>query len=358
MTGPSRSARIGTVHERIPDGSAVRPVGTTPEQVFRRGAGRVLLTWLISTVIVGGIVLAFAPRLLPRTVPVGTRALLSGAILIAALLIVAVVTLWLNNLTVRVSDARVEIGRPFRAVRSWDRTQTAFSSHVTTHYTNGIRSGSTRELVAITDGRVEKVGLPGFTRASFNALLALIAPVAPGTTAPDEQVRRVGAPQTFTPDAGSQRRNARRMLIAAVVLLVLGAVGLAVGFSIPLGEDLSMFALAGGGGILAAGIVMIPLALSSLSRAKKIPGEIVVSTTQLVIDGESIPYSGLERIWLSPVGYAAPKLTIVPRQGGKRPYLLGTASVSFLPDYPRFVDAVVGATATAGASGLVAFDRE
>ncbi|MFT4260170.1 hypothetical protein [Microbacterium sp.] len=321
------------------------------ERVFRVPLWRVLLTGLVSTCALWVVVLVAGRNFLPRTWPQQTRALVLVAGLVVALLAAAFAVLWMRNLSVHVTAARVEVRRPWLTIRSWDRARTAFGSQVTAHYSNGFRSATTRELVAVVGDRSERIVLPGFSRSDFNDLLAVLQSPEPADPAGSPVDR---GDLAFRIDSAASRTRVRRLVIAGAVAAVAGIAGGVAGMMLP---DLIDLLVALGLLIIAlAGLGALVAGLASAAVLRRVSREIVVGAQQLRVDDAPFAYTGLERIWLSPPGRQGPELRIVPRQGSSRRFALGAPGTTITPEYALLAEALDRRAGAADAR-LVAFDR-
>lgn len=333
-------------------------VSTVPaERVFRRHPLRIALGALLLSAVVSAAALFIIPGLLPRNMNISTR---GQIVLVAAIVLTIAVwvgSFWLRNIRVIVRPDTVEIGRP-GGMQAYPRATTAFRSKVTEHRTNGLRTGTTRALVVWTDGRETVIDLPGFTRAAFNELMAVLAPIAqPAAADPVAAAReRAKLPTTFRLDASAERRIGRGLLITAIALLLVSAgvalLALTPGF---LDGELSALVLL----IPFAGLAAIGFAIGAAQRyraARRTPAQIVVSHHGLRIGDVDHPYPQLTRIWLTPPAYPVHRIRLDRVAGRSITLILGSTRVSMAPSYAEFLLAL--RSETAHLPGLVSLDLE
>lgn len=327
------------------------------ERVFRRHPLRAALGALVLSVALSAATLFLLPRFLPRTMDLSTRGLIVAVVAIALTGAVWVSTFWFRNMRIVVRPDEVEIGRPGNR-ETYPRATTGFRSLITEHRMNGLRSGVTRALIVQSAGREITVELPGFPRATFNELMAVLTPIAPQRAAdPVEDARaRAHLPTVFTVDASRERRFATRLLIVALVFFAaaIGTVLLALtpGF---LEGDLSALILIAP--MTALGGVAFAIA-SGLRRrvARSAPAQVTLTRLGIRIDDVDHPYAQLTRLWLTPPAYPVQRLRIEPAAGRRLTYTLASSRITMTPDYSDFLLAL--RADTAHLPGLISLDLE
>jgi len=318
----------------------------TSAQVFRRHPVRSAVGAVVLSAVLSAAALFLLPRMLPRTMDIETRGII---VLVAAIVLTGIVCtsmLWLRNTRIVVRPDTVEIGRAGNR-ETYDRSTTAFRSKITEHRTNGIRSGITRALVVYSAGREITVDLPGFTRSTFNELMAELTPIAsPAPADPVEAARaRAQLPSSFTVDSSKERALATGLTIAAVVLLVVAAAATALAFTPGfLDSELSALVLL----IPFAGVAGIGLLIGAIQRQRvrtRIPAHISVSHHGIRLDDVDVPFAQLTRIWLTPTGYPVRRIRFERAGGRSTTHILGSNRVQMTPDYGDFLLTVRAETA-------------
>ena len=316
------------------------------ERAFRRHPARAVVSAILLSAVLSAATLFILPQFLPRRMDLSTRGMIVLAVAIALTLVVFVSILWLRNTRIVVRPDQVEVGRAGNR-EVYDRATTAFRSKITEHRTNGLRSGITRALIIEKAGREITVELPGFTRATFNDLMATLNPIAPppatdpGAPAPG----RAQLPASWTVASSGARRLANGLAIGAVVLLVVAAavvvLALQPGF---LDGELSALVLL----VPFAGLAGIVLAIGALQRRrvlKAIPAHITVSHHGLRLDDVDLPFSQLTRIWLTPPGYPVRRIRFERVAGRATVHVLGSPRVQMTPEYTALLLALRAETA-------------
>lgn len=327
------------------------------ERVFRRNPARAALTAVVVSALLSTVTLFVLPQFLPRRMDLETRGLL---VLVAAIVLTGVVftmVFWLRNTRVVVRPDTVEIGRAGNR-ETYRRAVTGFRSKIKEHRTNGIRSGVTRALVVYSGDREITVELPGFTRATFNELMALLTPIdQPAATDPVEAARaRAQLPSSFTVDASGERRLAARLSIGAAVLLMITLVGAVVAASPGFLEgELSALVLI----VPFTAVAGVGLAIGAIQRhrvARRIPQALHVGHHGIRIDDSEVPFAQLRRIWLTPTGYPVRRMRLESAAGRSTTHVLGSARVRMTPEYEQFLLAVRAESARM--PGLLRLDLE
>lgn len=325
--------------------------------VFRRHPVRAVVGAIVLSAVLSAATLFLLPRFLPRTMPIADRGVVVLVVAIALTLAVFAGFLWFRNVRVVVTPDAVEIGRAGNR-ESYPRAVTAFRPRVTEHRTNGLPSGTTRALVVYSGDREITIELPGYTRATFNALMAELAPVAqPPAESPVEAARaRAQLPSSFTVDAGPERRFATGLLLAALALLAVAAavtlVALSPGF---LDGELSALVLI----VPFAAVAAVGLGIGAIQRfrvLRSIPARITVSRQGLRLDDVEQPFAQLRRIWMTPAGYPVRRLRLDRTDGRRTRHLLASSRVTTSPDYAELLLAV--RADTAHLPGLLSLDLE
>lgn len=330
----------------------VRAVDGTAPRVFRRSLVGAAIQALVVSVVIVVAAIVVVPGLLPISTSRTTRATLTAVVIAVLLVAVWGSLLWLRNLSVIVTTERVTIRRPLGEVAAFARNETRFGSTVTQNRVNGMPSSVTRTLIARGPHGETRLDLTGFSRSTFNALIATVSPLAEAV--PDAVPRSVEA-VTFTLDATGLRARGRKIAWAAVFT---GAVSLgasAVGFRahddtlrvVGCAVAIFVFVLTFG---LAIGAAQIA------SQARRHPARVTVSGIGVSIDGTDHPYASLSRIWVTPTAYARSSIQIIDQDGCRSTWPLVAPGVSLSPDYLVFVHAL--RIATHHHPGLVALDLE
>lgn len=326
-------------------------------RVFRRHPARAVLSAIVLTVVLSAATLFLLPRFLPRQMDVETRGILVLVVAVALAVAVWLGIFWFRNVRIAVHSTTVEIGRGGNR-ETFDRATTAFRSKITEHRTNGLRSGVTRALLVHSGGREITVELPGFTRADFNELMAVLNPIdQPPAADPVEAARaRAHLPTSFTVDTSKERGFATGLTVGAVIALVAALAAVAYAFTPGFFDsDLSALVMI----VPFAGLAGIGLLIGALHRRRvlaSIPARIGVSAQGLRLDDEDEPYSQLTRIWLTPTGYPVRRLRIDRASGRSRTMVLGSSRVGMTPDYADFL--VTVRAQTAHLPGLLRLDLE
>lgn len=327
------------------------------ERVFRRHPMRVFVGALVLAAVLSAAALFILPRFLPRTMNISTRGSIVLVVAIGLTIAVFVGAFWFRNIRVVVASDSVEIGRA-GARETFPRATTAFRSKITEHRTNGLPSGTTRALVVYSGDREVTIELPGFTRATFNELMAHLNPIAQPPVADPVQAARARAhlPSSFTVDAAGERRFASRLRIAAVaffaVTLAFALLAAVPGF---LDSELSALVLI----VPMAGIAAIGFTIGAVQRrrlVRSIPSRLTVSPHGIRLDEADHPYTQLTRIWMTPPAYPVRRIRF-ERAGGKRiTHLLASSRVAITPAYTDLLLAV--RAQTAHLPGLLSLDLE
>jgi len=327
------------------------------ERVFRRHPLRAAIGALVLSVVLSAATLFILPRFLPRNMDLSTRGLIVAVVAIALTAAVWVSTFWFRNMRIVVRSDVVEIGRP-GARETYVRSATGFRSQITEHRTNGLRSGVTRALIVHSAGREITVELPGFTRATFNELMAELNPIAqPRLADPVDDARaRAHLPRMFAVDASRERRLASGLTLAAVVCVLAMAATIVLvlqpGF---LDGELSALVLVAPITGLAAIACGILAALRS-RIARSAPTQISLTTHGIRMDDVDHPYDQTTRLWLTPPAYPTRRLRIERTTGRPVRHTLSSARIEMSPDYGEFL--LTLRADTAQRPGLISMDLE
>lgn len=327
------------------------------ERVFRRHPLRTAGGSLLLTVVFAAAVLFLLPKFLPPNMTISTRGTIVLVVVIAITLAVWIGAFWFRNIRVIVRADSVEIGRP-GGTETYSRATTAFRSKITEHRTNGFRTGTTRALIAWTGGRETVIELPGFTRTTFNELMAQLTPIsAPPAVDPVEAARaRAKLPTTFTVDASKERSLGRGFLIAAIVFAAatIGTVLMAFTPGFLEGELSALILIAP-----MAGVAAIGFGIGAAQRyrvARTTPTQISLSHHGIRIGEVDHPYAQLTRVWLTPPAYPIRRIRIERAAGRTITHVLGSTRITMTPDYAAFLEAVRAETAPW--PGLLSLDLE
>ena len=327
------------------------------ERVFRRHPARAVVSAVLLSAALSAAALFILPQFLPRGMDLSTRGTIVLVVAIALTLVIFASIFWLRNTRIVVRPDSVEVGRAGNR-ELFDRATTGFRSKITEHRTNGLRSGITRALIIDSGGREITLELAGYTRATFNDLMAMLNPIAPPTAADPVDAARARAqlPSSFTVDASRERRLAAGLTIGAVVLLIVAAVvGVLAASPGFLDGELSALVLL----VPFAGVAGIGLAIGALQRsrvAKAIPSRVTVSHHGIRFDDVDLPFTQLTRIWLTPTGYPVRRIRFERAAGRTTTHVLGSSRVQMSPDYSGFLLAV--RAETAHVPGLLHLDLE
>lgn len=329
----------------------------TGDRVFRRHPLRVFVGALVLAAALSTAALFILPTLLPRAMNISTR---GSIVLVAAIVLTAAVfvgAFWLRNIRVVVRPDTVEIGRAGNR-ETFSRATTVFRSKITEHRTNGLPSGTTRALIVHSGDREITIELPGFTRATFNELMAQLNPIAPPPVADPVEAARARAhlPTSFAIDAAGERRLATGFTITAIVLFAV-TLGFGLLAAVPgfLESELSALVLM----VPFAAIAAVGFAIGAGQRrrlVRSIPSRVTVSPHSIRLDDVDQPYTQLTRIWMTPPAYPVRRIRFEPTGGKRTTHLLASSRVTITPDYDDLLVAV--RAQTAHVPGLLSLDLE
>jgi len=254
---------------------------------------------------------------------------------------------------IETDPATVRLRRGLRHTNEWPRATTVFSSLVVRNSTNGIPTGANRTMIATTALERTEVPCTWFSAATFNDLMADLAPVSEGL----EPVDAPGSTRDFVLDPAATRLRGMPRVIVTVLLagffVVLAISAYFVTLTPVDGEALIFIAAIGLMAVLVVAIVFI----TGRRRASRIPRRIVVTGSTIQVDDRAMNFGQLASIVLTPPAYSGKlrKMTLVETAGQRTTYALGAANPGRTPvfaDYEEFV-ALVGRNA---APGSVRFD--
>lgn len=332
-----------------------RSAGETRE--FRRSILPTVLGGVITTALLSVVALFLIPAFVPPTMSISGRMLLFVAVVVVLIIVVGGTLFWLRDIRVIVTADAVTIGRA-GSRQTFARDTSVFRSRITEHRTNGFRTGTTRALIVHSGGRETSFELPGFSRTTFNELMATLAPLAPALPADPVVAARARAQvrRDFTLDATRERRLGM-ILLAVCAVLIVATIGIVL-WVLSLGElteDSIGILLAPPFAICATGFGIG--GVRRLRNAGRAPRRLTVGHQGLRLDEVEHAYAQLARIWVTPPSYGGPKRMRIERRGG-RPVAVTLAAprIALSPDYEEFVVAL--RSETAAYPGLLSLDLE
>jgi hypothetical protein len=313
-------------------------------------------------------------------------AALEVALLVGGLGVILLVQFVTGPVRVDVEPHQVRFVRGWTTKHTWLRDEARFTSLVVKKTTNGVPSGTTRTLVALTGGERTEARCTWFTASTFSDLIAEVAPVgvverqaadsgrsaevngAPPVSMSTQRTRTAAAVgRVFTLDhrrVATKDLRHRWTIGVIVVLLALIIVGLVIASWTNYSSD----------GLVLAGIVMLATVLLVApvlglalwgGRAKarrtvaRMPHSLMVTSSTLTVDQQTFYFSQLSGIIATPPTYLeVPKRLVLVAASGERSAfelaLGGTAAVNYptFSDYEEFTR-LLGAAAP---EGLVRFD--
>ena len=307
----------------------------------------------VVSLILGVAVSLAAAVLIPRLViggyfryhVVGVLLAAFAAILLIGIAITVVRVFVLVPVFITTTPTHVSLRRGLRADETWARSETGFISFVVRQSTNGIQSGTTRTLIVQRAGERVEVPLTWYSAATFNALIADVAPQVPAAEAvPGAAVAAPAAAATsgtFTLD----HTLARRSRTTAIVIMLIGVVvGVVIGALISDdGSDPEIGLFLG----VTFAVPFIAIGVAFLLRERRLPRQLTVSPSTLTVDDRAFSIGQLSRIEATPASYEnarGRRVTLTDTAGQRTVIGLGRASRAF-PDYDRFLEALRGATA-------------
>ncbi len=247
-----------------------------------------------------------------------------------------------------VSASSVELWRGLRKRQTWARDATRFSSFVVRTTTNGVRTGSTRKLIAVSATARDEIQCTWFRPKTFNALIAELAPVTGSRTTPAvpppagfrQTTSEAGIGATtgsFTVDHSFMRRSRAAVAIIAAVGGTLVAVLLTAG-----GYPGTWAIVTGGGCALLVLVFLVPLSLQNRSM----PRTVEVTPSTLQIDNRVFMIDDLASVAATPANYSgAHNIVLRDRNGRITKIRFGAVTNKTFPDYGRLVNTVAAATA-------------
>ncbi len=317
-------------------------------------------------------------------------AVLGGLLLIRSVFITGPVRVQTDATEVRFLRGR-------RVIHRWARADAHFSSLVVRESTNGVRSGTKRNLIVFTERERTELLCQWFTAQTFNDLMADLAPVGTpvvehgreqvgesggeagiesGGEAGIGAVGESGAGSARTPHFRSRtfsldherhptRRSVWRWLTVITVVVVLGIV-LVLLFSDSTGTSDGPSPTVVVTVVVVLGIVVACIAAVIAAargrerrRVRRMPRTITVSASALQFDQTAFHYSQLSAIVATPPGYtaSAKRLVLAQVSGIEARFELtlpasAASRYTTFPDYADFIDALGGAAP----AGLVRFD--
>ena len=300
---------------------------------------------------VGGLVLTalaaiFIPRfLLSSMIGIHTTSILLASfvlIAIAGTAIAGVLAFWTGPLTIRTTPTHVELVRGGRVRETWARADTHFASFIIRQSTNGIPSGVIRKLLVTGNGQRLELVCRWFSKKTFNALIADVAPQVPEAHAPAAAAAPITVSTgTFALDHSPVRRTRTVALIIIAVALISAAVLIGIGFDQEY-FDVTIV-------IVAFALVMVILiALGLMLRGARLPRQLTVSSSALTVDDRVFALGQLTAISATPATYenvSGRAVTVVDTTGRRTVIRLGNFGNRSFPDYDRFLEALRGATA-------------
>jgi len=300
---------------------------------------------------IGGLLLtAIASIAIPRIVlssmiGIHTTSVLLVAfvvIVIAGIAIAGVFAFWLGPITIRTTPTHVELLRGSRVRETWARADTHFASFIIRQSTNGIPSGVTRKLLVTGAGQRVELVCRWFSKKTFNALIADVAPQVPEAHAP------VAAPAPITVSTGTftlDHSPVRRSRTVATVILVVGLLSAAAVVAIGVGQEYFDVLIVTAGFAL---IMVVAIAALFILRGMRLPRQLTVSPSMLTVDDRSFAIGQLTGISATPALYenaGGRAVTLVDTTGRRTVIRLGNFGNRTFPDYDRFLEALRGATA-------------
>lgn len=327
-------------------------------RVFRRHPVRAVIGAVVLSVVLSAATLFLLPRFLPRAMDISERGVIVLIVAIALTVAAFAGFLWFRNVRIVVTPDTVEVGRA-GSRETFPRATTGFRSKITEHRTNGLPSGTTRALIVHSGDREITIDLPGYSRATFNALMAELAPItAPPAENPVDAARaRAQLPSAFAIDASGERRLVARLAIACVVFLVVALAVVVVAATVPgflTGEysALVLFAPFAAAGAIGFGIG----ALQRHRVLRSIPARVSVDHRGIRVDDADHPFAQLRHVWLTPIGYPVRRLRLDRQAGRSVTHVLASPRVTMTPEYGDFLLAV--RADTAHLPGLLSLDLE
>ena len=288
----------------------------------------------------------FIPRfVLASMIGIHTTSVLLAAfvvIIIAGVAIAGVFAFWLGPITIRTTPTHVEQLRGSMVRRSWARAETHFASSVIRQSTNGIPSGVTRKLLVTGGGQRVELVCRWFSRKTFNALIADVAPQVPAPSAPVAVAAPITVSSgTFTLDHSPVRRSRTAALLVLAVGLISAASIVVVGLD---QEYFDVLIVTAGFALL----MVVAIAALFIVRGMRVPRQLTVSPSTLTVDDRVFHLGQLTGISATPAIYenvGGRAVTLVDTTGRRTVIRLGNFGNRTFPDYDRFLEALRGATA-------------
>jgi hypothetical protein len=275
-----------------------------------------------------------------------------GILVVGGLWVLAHV-LVIGVVTFETDERSVRLRRGGRVRNEWDRSSTWFTSFVERQTMYGVPVGSTRKVFATTESERVEVVCRWFSAATFNDLMADLAPVsAQEAPAAERQSTR-----TFRldPSASGLRRTGRSVVI---ILALVALAGIGVSAYIVAGETYvveSNLVFLGVAALVVPFLVALAF-VSSRVRVSRVPASVGVTGSAIEIDQTAHHFAQLRSISLTPPSYSmnSRRLVLVGATGQRTAVSLGMGygMKSVFPEYDEFVEAL-GRVAP---PGLVRFD--
>ena len=250
--------------------------------------------------------------------------------------------------SIRTTPTHVELTRGRRVRENWSRAETAFSSFVVRQSTNGIRTGSIRKLVAHSATEQVEVVLPWFDAATYNALIADVAPLvpAPGTAnagaQPVERTLTSGSPTTGT--FAIQRSSTRLVVRLALIGVAIAVLAFVAVFIIgDIDPSLPAVPIAALSGIVVLALIAIPL----VRAERAIPRTLGVTQSTLQFDDRVFAVGQLTAVRATPPNYTDQRRSIALTETTGRTTVipLGHANDKSFQNYADYVESIRQSTA-------------
>lgn len=220
---------------------------------------------------------------------------------------------------------------------TFSRHECAFSSNVVTHYTNGIPTEKKRYLVVVQGERERQVHLPSISKKEFDALLAALR-FSPADIEQLVQEVEVEKSVFAIPREQLVARYFRNVKVYAIAmgifcaLMIFGALYFMISVGAHTQQDMNLtdtfvwtivFAL-----LLFFGFG-VPIYITYRKTAGKIPANVTIDQTTLVVDNERYNFSLIDKITMTPPSYMNDGLSggtrsvVIYSRGKKTTYIFG-----------------------------------
>ena len=307
---------------------------------YSASVGRRVLALLLGLVLTVILSVALPKLLIEGVLEIRTQSVLVGSlalILVGGAVLTIVHVFITGPVTVRTTPTHVSVHRGGRQRENWARDSTHFSSFIIRESTNGIPTGVTRKLIAVTSAeRVETV-LRWFNAKTYNALIADVAPLVAATPTPSSPSPTISS-GTFTLNHSAQQR----VRVVVLVLLVVGLMAAAA--FLVLGSSVDIFLVIIGGAL----VILVVVVGAVLLRGMRVPRQVTVSPSTLTFDDRVFHLGQLTGIVATPAGYENARgrsVTLVESTGKRTRIALGASGKRTFPDYDGYLEAIRGATA-------------